>query len=121
MSGGEPTVEDVPVEESGSDSGATTPPRPSAPPPTVPVIVGLVRHWSIFDLLRLLSALAYEIQARVVEEERAREDAALATRLGAPWRSSPGPSSGGGRGRGGPSGGRGAAGGTGSRYSPYRG
>ena len=28
----------------------------------------------------------HEVQARVVEEERAREDAALATRLGAPWR-----------------------------------
>ena len=120
MSDEEPVEEEVPVEETDSGSRSASPPRPSVPPPTVPVIVGLVRHWSVFDLLRLLSALAYEVQARVVEEERAREDAALATRLGAPWRRPTGPSKGGGRGRGGSGGDGGAAGGSGSRFSPYR-
>ena len=93
MAGDEPSVEEVPVEsgedtpESPTSSPRAVVPGPVVPPPTVPVVVGLVRGWSPFDLLRLVTALVHEIQAKVVEEERAREDAALATRLGAPWRS----------------------------------
>ncbi len=117
----EPIEEEVPVEsEAESAVSSVAVPAPSAPPPTVPVVVNLVRNWSVFDLLRLVTALAHEIQAKVVEEERTRADAALAARLGAPWRRVvPVPSQSGGKGRG-----KGAekgseAGGAGRGSRPY--
>ena len=119
-------MDQVPVEseEETPESSAASPgpsvPGPVVPPPTVPVIVGLVRFWSPFDLLRLVTALVHEIQAKVVEEERAREDAALATRLGAPWRSVvPVPTQRGTKGRGKGLEKGGEAGGSGRGSHPY--
>ena len=87
MSDGEPEVKEDDLADEEAEEEEPSSDTPSEDPlPTVGEILRQVRTWSVFDLLRLVTSLVHEVQARVVEEERAREDAALATRLGAPWR-----------------------------------
>ena len=101
MSDGEPEVRENDLADEEAEEEEPSSDTPSEDPlPTVGEILRQVRTWSVFDLLRLVTSLVHEVQARVVEEERAREDAALATRLGAPWRRAGALARGKGRGKG---------------------